>query len=79
MDTTTSVIATGLVVTTGRWANEQSLGIKMFVGFGVLAIMLEIMAATNEKLAGQFALLILVSALLIYGVPIGKKIGGLDK
>lgn len=77
MDTTTSVIATGVVVTTGRWAQEKQLNMKMFVGFGAVAIFLAVMQSGNEKLAEQFAALILVSAVLIYGVPIGKKLGGL--
>lgn len=79
MDTTTSVVATGLVVTVGRWADEKQIKMSMFVGFGAVAIFLAIMQDANEKLAAQFAALILVSAVLIYGVPIGKKLGGLNK
>lgn len=77
MDTTTSVITTGIVVTVGRWSQEKELNMKMFIGFGALAIFLSVMQAGNEKLASQFAALILVSAVLIYGVAIGKKLGGL--
>lgn len=79
MDTTTSVIATGLVVTVGRWSDEKKLDVKMFVGFGVLAVFFAVMQSANDKLAQQFALLVLVTAVLLYGVPIGKKIGGLNK
>jgi hypothetical protein len=32
------------------------------------------MAASNEKFASQVAILILISACLTYGLPIGKKI-----
>lgn len=77
MDTTTSVVATGVVVTVGEWASEKRLGIKVFVGLAAVAIFLSVMQAGNDKLAQQFATLILVSAVLIYGVPIGKKLGGL--
>lgn len=77
MDTTTSVVATGLVVGFGRWADEKEISIKMFVGLGAVAIFLALISASDEKLGSQFALLILISAVLVYGVPIGTKLGGL--
>lgn len=77
MDTTTSVVATGVTVVAGRWAQEKPVSVQMFVGLGALAIFLSVMQAGNSKLAEQFATLVLVSAVLIYGVPIGKKLGGL--
>lgn len=77
MNTTTSVVATGVTVTVGQWASEKRLSIKVFVGIAAMAIFLSIMESGNEKLAQQFGMLILVSAVLIYGVPIGKKLGGL--
>lgn len=77
MNTTTSVVATGVVVTVGQWSQEKRLTMKVFVGIAALAIFLSIMESGNEKLAQQFGMLILVSAVLIYGVPIGKKLGGL--
>lgn len=77
MNTTTSVVATGVTVTVGQWASEKRLSIKVFVGIAAMAIFLSIMESGNEKLAQQFGVLILVSAVLIYGVPIGKKLGGL--
>jgi predicted membrane channel-forming protein YqfA (hemolysin III family) len=77
MDTTTSVITTGVVVTAGRWSQEKPVEMRIFIGMGILAIFLAVMQASNNKLAEQFATLILVSAVLIYGVPIGKKLGGL--
>lgn len=79
MDITTSVAATGITVVAGQWSREKSIGIKQFFALGILAIFLAIMESENEKLAQQFAMLILVSAVLIYGVDIGKKLGGLNK
>lgn len=76
MDTTTSVIATGITVTVGRWADEKPVTIKTFFGLGILAIFLAVMEDGNSKLAQQFGMLILVSAVLMYGVPIGKRLGG---
>jgi hypothetical protein len=77
MDTTTSVVATGLVVGVGRWSQEKPVTIKMFVGLGATAIFLAVIAASDEGLASKFSLLLLISAVLYYGVPIGKKLGGL--
>lgn len=76
LDTTTSVVATGIVVFTGQWAKkDEGPSIKLVVGGMVLAVMLSAMSQSNEKLASQFATLILVGALLTYVVPISKKLG----
>lgn len=75
MDTTTAAVTTGVVVAAGRWSQEKKVDAKIFVGTGIVAIFLAVIASNNEKLASQFAVLILVSAVLMYGVDIGKKIG----
>lgn len=76
MDTTTAVVATGIVVFTGQWAKKnEGPSIKLVVGGTVLAVMLSVISQANEKLASQFAVLILVGALLIYVIPISKKLG----
>lgn len=77
MDVTTSVVATGVVVTAGRWAQDKDIPFRIFIGFGFLAIFLAVMSSESPKLAGQFATLVLVSACLMYAVPIGKKVGSL--
>lgn len=76
MDTTTSVVATAVVVTAGQWAkNNKGPNIKVVVGGMVLAVILSAMSQGNEKLAQQFAMLVLVAALLTYAIPITKKLG----
>lgn len=76
MDTTTAVFATGIVVFTGQWAKkDEGPSIKLVVGGMVLALILAGMSQANEKLASQFATLILVGALLMYVIPIAKKLG----
>lgn len=76
MDTTSAVVATGIVVFTGQWAKEnEGPSIKLVVGGMVLALFLAAMSQSNEKLASQFATLILVGALLTYVIPITKKLG----
>lgn len=77
MDTTTSVVATGVVVTAGRWSQDKDIPFRIFIGFGFLAIFLAVMASGNQKLAEQFGALILVAACMTYAVPIGKKLGAL--
>jgi hypothetical protein len=76
MDTTSAVVATGVVVFAGQWAKEdEGPSIKLVVGGMVLAVFLAAMSQSNEKLASQFATLILVGALLTYVIPISKKLG----
>lgn len=76
MDTTTSVVLTTLVVFTGQWAKKnEGPSIKLVVGGMVLAVILSTLSQKNEKLASQFATLILVGALLMYVQPIVKKLG----
>lgn len=77
MDVVTSVVATGVVVTAGRWSDDKDIPFRIFVGFGFVGIFLSVMSAGNQKLAESFGLLILVSALLYYAVPISKRIGAL--
>jgi hypothetical protein len=76
LDTTTSVVATSVIVVTGQWAkNNKGPSIKLVVGGMVLAVMLSIMSNGNEKLASQFGTAILVGAALTYVIPISKKLG----
>lgn len=76
MDTTTSVVLTGLVVFTGQWAeDDEGPSITLVVGAMVLAVFLAALSSSNDRLASQFALLILVGALLRYVIPITRKLG----
>jgi hypothetical protein len=76
LDTTTAVVATGIVVFAGQWAKkDEGPSIKLVVGGTVLAVMLSVMSQADEKLASQFASLVLVAALLKYAIPIAKKLG----
>lgn len=76
MDTTSAVVATGIVVFAGQWAKkDEGPSIKLVVGGMVLALFLAGLSQGNEKLASQFAVLVLVAALLTYAIPITKKLG----
>ncbi len=74
MDTTTSVFLTGVVVTIGRWSEGKTLTIRIVVGAAVLAIFLSVLSNADEKLARGMAVLVLVTALLTYVLPITKKL-----
>jgi hypothetical protein len=75
MDTTTSAVASGIIVTAGLWAEGKGFSVKVALGAGFLAIGLSILSGINEGLARGFALLVLISVLLRYGVAIAKKTG----
>lgn len=76
MDTTTSVVLTSVIVAVGQWAKKDGkITMKLVVGMMVLAVILSAMESGNEKLARQFAALILVGALLTNVIPITKKLG----
>ena len=75
MNTTTMVVGTGVLVAAGRWANAQPLDIKIAVGVGVFALALSILGAADEKLAGQFALLVFILACFRYLPGIVQKLG----
>lgn len=76
MDTTTSVVLTAVVVGMGQWAKkDEGPSIKIVVGGMALAVMLSALSNADEKLASQFATLILIGALLVYVEPITKKLG----
>ncbi len=75
MDTTTSVVLSAVVVAAGRWSQGQSVTIKIVVGGAVLAVMLAGLESANADLASKFALLVLVTSLLVYLVPIVRKLG----
>lgn len=75
MNTTSSVVLTGLVVTAGQWSENKQVPIKTFVGVGVFAIFLAAIGEANALLAQQFGTLVLVTALLYYAIPIGKGLG----
>lgn len=75
MNTTSTVVLTGVVVTAGRWSQGKGLTMRIVVGGTFLAIALAAMAEANADLASKFGLLVLAVAVLTYGVDIAKKTG----
>lgn len=74
MDATTAAVLTGTVVTVGRWSQGKGLEAKVVIGAGVFAIGLSAIAGSQPAFAGQFGALVLVGALLTYGIPIAKAL-----
>lgn len=75
MDTTNTIVLTGLVVTLGRWADDKPLDIKLVVGavtFAVFTSVLDQVGGGNLGL--RFSQLLLVGALLTYSPAITKKL-----
>lgn len=75
MNTTTAVVATGAIVVAGKWANDEPLSVKLAVGVGAFALALTLIGEANDKLASQFALLVLILAMFRYVPAIAKKTG----
>lgn len=75
MDTTNAAVLTGVVVTTGRWAENQKLEMRVVVGSAFLALGLAALSSVNDKLARNFGVLILVAAVFRYALPIIQKTG----
>lgn len=76
MDTTTAIVLTGIVVTTGQWAQtNKGPSIKIVVGAMVAGAFLATMSNANEALASKYAVAILVGATLTYAEPIAVKLG----
>lgn len=75
MNTTTSAVASGVIVAFGTWAQEKPLTIKIAIGTGGVALILSLMSQANEKLAQKFGMLILLAAAFAYLPAIVKKLG----
>lgn len=75
MNTTTTVVGTGAIVAAGRWANGQTLDIKIAIGIGVFALALSLLGNADERLAGQFALAVFILACFRYLPGIVQKLG----
>lgn len=73
MDTSTSALLTGTIVTAGQWANGKGITARVVLGAMFLAIILTVLSNANEKLARQFGLLILVGAVFMYAPAITKS------
>lgn len=79
MDTTVSVVGTVAVVSVGQWAQDKKIGMRYVVGTGVYALAIAVLGNGNAKLAERLALLVFVTAILVYGVGIAQGFGFIKK
>lgn len=70
-----SIALTAVTVTTGRWAQGKILSARPVVGLAFTAVIIAVMSEANYEFAAQFALLILVASVFVYGPAISKKLG----
>jgi hypothetical protein len=75
MNTTTSILLTGVIVATGRWAMNQDINARIVIALIILALILSLMGQSQPGLANQFGLIVLLSATFGYGPAIFKKLG----
>lgn len=75
MNTTTTVVGTGVLVAAGRWANNQPLDIRIAIGVGAFALILSLIGNADEDLAAKFALAVFILACFRYLPGIVQKLG----
>lgn len=76
MKTTTSVVLTGVVVSAGHIAQDKKIPPTMFVGLGIVALVLAALGESNASFAETFGALMVVAALLYYGQPLATALQG---
>lgn len=75
MNTTTSVLLTGVIVVIGRWAKDEGITSRIVVAVVILALFLSLLGQNQPKLANQFGLLVLITAMFGYAPGILGKLG----
>lgn len=75
MNPTNALVLTGVVVTVGRWSQGKQINMRVVVGVTFAAISLAAIDSADPDLARAFGTLILVVALLTYGLDIVEKTG----
>ena len=75
MRTTTVVVITGIVLVAGRWAEGKELTDSFGVGAFVTLLGVAVLNSMSETLGLAFAVLLLITSLLRYGLSILRGIG----
>lgn len=73
MNTTTSAVLAGLIVVAGRWAQKESITIRVAVGVATMAIFLAVIGQINTKFAQQLGTVFVVAALFVPPSAYGGK------
>ena len=79
MNTTNAVLLAALLTVSGQWARKKPLTAKIAVGAVFTALGLAAISNADEKLARDFATLILVGSVLYNGPVLFAAVGKVTK
>lgn len=79
MNTTSLMVFTGGMVVAGRWAQKKPFSANVAVGTVGVAVFLSLISQFQPEIAERFALVIFITAFLVYGVPIFQGVGLVKK
>lgn len=79
MNTTTNLLIGGVVVIGGRWSQGKPLDVKVGVGLGLALLLMSVGENYAPTIVGPLSVLFLVTALLVYGVPLFQGLAGEHK
>lgn len=75
MDTTTILIATGVIVALGKISENRGLSIKYMIAALFIVLGFQVIETVNSDIAKQYAFLILLVVALTYLPKIASKTG----
>lgn len=75
MNAASGVVGIALIAVAGRWSQGKPLDIKVAIGFGVLAMFVAAFNESYPALVSKFVIVILITAIFMYGPDIFKKAG----
>jgi hypothetical protein len=75
---TNAIALTGALVVLGKWSADQKLSVRIIVGLAGATLGLAVVNEMNEELAGKMAVLVLITAVFMYGPAVAWKAGLLD-
>lgn len=75
MDTTNAAVGIALLTVAGRWSQGKKLDIRVGIGMAGLALGLAAINQSQPEIASKLALLVLLSAVFLYGPAIARKAG----
>jgi len=69
VNTATIAVGTGAIVVAGKWANGESLNIKIAIGVGAYAVCLSLLSAADAQMAHTLAFMVFFAACAYYVAP----------
>lgn len=75
MNATSAAVLTGLIVVAGNWSQGKPMTMRIAIGIVAMTLFLTILNESVPEVANKLAVLVVVSAVFLYGMPIAKKAG----